>query len=87
LSPLLWCLVVDELITGLNEGGIYAPGYVDDICLLAVGKFLNTVAGLMQWTLHSVEAWCDGHGLSVNSDKTGLVALTRSRKLPGFFEP
>ena len=26
-------------------------------------------------------------GLSVNPDKTGLVAFTRKRKLPGFFEP
>jgi hypothetical protein len=31
LSPLLWCLVVDELITGLNEGGIYVQGYADDM--------------------------------------------------------
>jgi hypothetical protein len=30
MSPLLWCLVVDEL-TGLNEGGIYAQGYADDM--------------------------------------------------------
>jgi hypothetical protein len=56
-------------------------------CLLAVGKFLNTVSGLMQWALHSVEAWCDGHGLSENPDKTGLVAFTQRRKLSGFFEP
>jgi hypothetical protein len=78
--------VVDELLTRLNEG-IYAQGYVDDICLLAVGKFPNTVSGLMQWALHSVEGWCGEHGLSINLDKTGLVAFTRKRELPGFFEP
>jgi hypothetical protein len=52
-----------------------------------MGKFPNTESGLMQWALNSVEEWCDGHGLSVNPDKTGLVAFTRRRKLPGFFEP
>jgi hypothetical protein len=31
--------------------------------------------------------WCDKLGLSVNPDKTGLVAFTRRRKHPGFFEP
>jgi hypothetical protein len=31
--------------------------------------------------------WCNELGLSVNPDKTGLVAFTRRRKLPGFFEP
>jgi hypothetical protein len=56
--------------------GIYAEGYSDDICLLAVGKFPNAVSGLMQWALHSVEMSCDGHGLSVNPDNTGLVAFT-----------
>jgi hypothetical protein len=70
VSPLFWCLVVVELITGLNGGGIYVQGYADDICLVPVGKFPNTVSGLMQWALHSVEAWCDGYGLSVNPDKT-----------------
>jgi hypothetical protein len=87
LSPLLWCLVVDELIARLNRGGVYTQGYVDDICLLAVGKFSNTVAGLIQWPLHTVEMWCDELGLLVNPDKTGLVAFTRRTKLPGFFEP
>jgi hypothetical protein len=58
----------------------------DDICLLAVGKFPNTVSGLIQWALHTVEMWCDELGVLVNPDKTGHVAFTR-RKLPGFFEP
>ena len=69
------------------EGGIYAHGYADDICLLAVRKFPNTVSGLIQWALHTVEMWCDEIGCSVNPDKTGFVVFTRRRKLPGFFEP
>jgi len=87
LSPLLWCLVVNKLLTRLSEGGIYAQGHVDDICLLVVEKFPNTVSGLIQWALHTAEACCDELGLSVNPDKTGLVAFMRRRKLSGFFEP
>ena len=49
LSPLLWCLVVDELIAGLNRGTVYTQVYADDICLLAMGKFPNPVSGLIQW--------------------------------------
>jgi hypothetical protein len=71
----------------MRGGGIYAQRYADDICLLAVGKFPDTVSGLVQWALLSVEGWCDEHGLTVNPGKTGLVAFTRKRKLPGFFEP
>jgi hypothetical protein len=87
LSPLLLCLVVDELIARLNGGGVYTQGYADDICLPTVGKFPNTVPGLIQWALHTAETWCDVLGLSVNPNKTGLVAFMRRRKHPGFFEP
>ena len=73
------------MLARLNEGGVHSQGYVDDICLLAVGKFPNTVSGLIQWALHTAEAGCDKLGLSVNHDKTGLVAFTR-RNLPEFFE-
>jgi hypothetical protein len=78
---------VDELLARLNEGGVYAKGYADDICLLAIGKFPNTVSGLIQWALGTVEEWCSEHGLTVNPDKTRLVVFTRKRKLPGFFQP
>jgi len=87
LSPLLWCLVVNELLVRLNEGSVYAQGYADDICLLAVGKFPSIISGLIQWALHTVELWHGGLGLSVNPNKTRLVAFTRKRKLMGFFEP
>ena len=87
LSQLLWCIVVDDLIARLSMGGVYCQGYADNICLLAVGKFPNTVSELMQRALHTVEKWCSRVGLSVNPDKTNLVIFTRKRKLSGFFEP
>ena len=86
LSPLLWCLV-DKLLARISGGGLYAQVYADDICLLAVGKFPNTVSGLIQGTLCTVEVWCGELGLSFNSEKTGLIAFMRRGKLRGFFEP
>jgi hypothetical protein len=52
-----------------------------------VGKFPNTVSGLVQCALLTIETWCNEVRLLVNPDMTGLVAFTRKRKLPGFFEP
>jgi hypothetical protein len=43
LSPLLWCLFVDDLMARLNVVCVSTQGYADDICLLAVGKFPNSV--------------------------------------------
>jgi hypothetical protein len=87
MSPLLWCLVVNELIPSVNGGGVYTQGCVDDICLLTMGKFPSTVSGLIKWALHTVETRCDEVGLSVIPDKTGLVAFMRRKTLPEFFEP
>jgi hypothetical protein len=86
LLLLLWCLVFDVLIARLTGGGICIQGYVDDICLLVVGRFLNVSLGLMQWALHTVETRCNEIRFSVYLDKTELV-LTKRRKLFGFFEP
>jgi len=36
--------------------------------ILAVSKFLNTVLGLRQWALLTVETWCNYVGPSVNPD-------------------
>ena len=76
-----------DLLARLSGGGVFIQGYAYDICLLAVDKIPNTVSGLMQWDLSTVEIWCNEVGLPVNPDKTGLVAFTRKRKLQGFFEP
>jgi hypothetical protein len=43
LSPLLWCLVVDDLLARLSGGGVFIQEYTDDMCHLAVGKFPNSI--------------------------------------------
>jgi len=68
LLPLLWCLVVNDLIARLSGSGIFIQRYADDMCLLSVGKFPNTVSGFMQWALLIVEICCSEIGLSVNPD-------------------
>jgi hypothetical protein len=48
LSPLLWSLVVDELLVGLNQGGIYAQGYADDIRRVnSRTQYQDTCSGLL----------------------------------------
>ena len=69
--------MVNDLLIRLSGGGVFIQGCADDICLIAVGKFLNTVSGLMQWALPTVEIWWNEVGLSVNPDKTLLHLLGR----------
>jgi hypothetical protein len=39
LSPLLWSLVMDDLLWELHYRGYYTVGYADDIAILINGKF------------------------------------------------
>ena len=43
LSPFLRCLVVDDVLARLRGGGIFIQAHADDVCLLAVSNFPNTV--------------------------------------------
>ena len=70
LSPLLWDLVVDELLVNLNRQGFYTQGYADDLVILVRGKHLPALSGRMQAALKIVEAWCITENLKVNPGKT-----------------
>jgi len=44
LSPLLWCLMVDELLTKLRKSGFNIYGYADDyVTIVTRGNSLMTL--------------------------------------------
>jgi hypothetical protein len=53
LSPLMWSLVVDDLLWELNHRGYYTVGHANDIAILIYGKFPQTVSEVLQTALHS----------------------------------
>jgi hypothetical protein len=87
LLPLLWSLVVDELIRGLNGNGCYILGYADDIAFFICGKLPNIISELLQETLHMVQQWCDRTQLSINPQKMIIVPSTRKRDFMYLKEP
>jgi hypothetical protein len=58
LLPLLWSLVVDYLLWGLNNNVYYTIGYADDTAILINGKVLQTVPEVLQTALCTVQQWC-----------------------------
>jgi ribonuclease HI len=90
ISPLLWCLVVDELIIELNHlPGIYAQGYADDIVILCISndckvnqglKKTSLVSNTMQIALNKTEMWCKKENLLVNPDKTSMIMFTKKHE-------
>lgn len=76
LSPILWCMVIDSLLGKLNDAGLYAQGYSDDLSTLICGDFEMTVGDLMT-AIKLVEEWCEENGLKVNPVKNKMVLFSR----------
>lgn len=81
LSPLLWSILVDDLLVKLNERGFTTVGYADDITVIVSGTHDATVGDQMQNALKLTWEWCEYEGLSINPTKTTIVPFTRRRNL------
>lgn len=80
-SPLMWSLVVDELLNRLTAFGVHCIGYADDIVIIAKGKFEGILCDLIQTSLRITNDWCQSVELSINSAKTVIVPFTKKRKI------
>jgi len=81
LSPLLWSLLLDELLDRLTRRGILCQGYADDIGIIARGKYEETLCDIIQLGLNMTSEWCKEVGLSLNPRKTVIVPFTNRYKL------
>lgn len=67
ISPLLWCIVVNSLLSRLVSACFYALAYADDIAILVRNE--TTISELMTKTRKAIGNWCQFNGF--NSAKTG----------------
>jgi len=87
LSPLLWVIVVNKLISLLEEGGTKGVAYTDDVVILLQGKFLQTLCKLMETALCTLSRWTADCGLGVSPGKTEIVLFTTKCKIPSLTLP
>ncbi|GJQ75593.1 hypothetical protein Trydic_g17673 [Trypoxylus dichotomus] len=80
-SPLMWSLVVDELLSRLTAFGVHCIGYADNITMIAKCKFEGILWELIQMSLRISNERCHSVGLSINSVITTIVPSTRKRKI------
>jgi hypothetical protein len=85
--PLLWSLVTDDHLRGLNSNDNYTVGYADDIAILINGKFPQTLSEVLQTALYTVQKWCKGTNLYINQNKMVIIPFTRKRNIKGLKEP
>lgn len=81
LSPLLWAIVIDELLYLLNSKKYHSIGYADDIVVIITDTDINIIRDLMQRAIRITLDWCNKHGLTVNPCKTVIVSFHRKHNL------
>lgn len=87
ISPLLWLLVVDQVLESMKAKGFKVVAYADDVVILISGKHLPTITNLMESALLHLSKWSKQNGLGVNPAKTELVLFTKKRKIQDFTPP
>ena len=85
ISPLAWDLVIDELLTLLNEEkNVIAVGFADDIALAIDGQDPSSMVDIVQKLINKACDWGRGNNLNFNAAKTEAVFFTRKRKVPKY---
>lgn len=81
LSPLLWNLVVDELLSRLRSAlpQVYSCGFADDLGAISRGPDLGIVTGLAQRSLDIMQRWSREVDLGIEGDKVAVLHFTRRR--------
>jgi hypothetical protein len=84
LSPLLWNLVVDELLGKLRTSmpQVYSAGYADDLAILARGFDGNTVRNHAQEGVNIAHTWTKEVGLGLAEDKIAVLLFSKKRNVP-----
>jgi ribonuclease HI len=80
LSPLLWSLVIDELLTNLEDRGYEVIGFADDLVIIVRGKDDSLLSDRIQSALNYATNWCRNSNLNINPKKTVVVPFTRRHK-------
>ena len=81
ISPLLWLLVMDDLLGRLGEAGFDSQAYADDLVIMIGGKFDSTISERTQMAVDLVGDWCQSKGLNLSPNKTTIVLFTNRRKV------
>ena len=80
LSPLIWNLIMDTILSQFEGTPVKVVGYADDILLLTTGPDPGEIVESMNEALKKVLEWGDANGLVFNPEKTCVVRFSRSKR-------
>ena len=86
LSPLVWILAMDSLLSQFKKGAVRVVGYADDVLLRIQGLDPNSMVKKMQKAIDTAVSWAAENGLRFNPAKTECCFFhnKQSRSVPTF---
>lgn len=79
LSPLIWNLTINSLLSSFKDSAIKIVGYADDVILIIRGKCLTTMVNIMQQAVNKVMNWGVRNGLTFNPAKTQVTVFSNKK--------
>ena len=81
LSPLLWNLVIDDLLISWDDKLGHMQAFANDVTVLHKAGNVDDLYKQVQDILFEVEIWATNHGLRFSHVKTDIVIFTNRRKV------
>lgn len=82
LGPDLWNIAYDGILRMEMPRETFLVGYADDIAVIITARDVDELQRLLTLAMGQVIGWMDDHGLSLATEKTEIVLLTRRRINP-----
>ncbi|XP_026331733.1 uncharacterized protein LOC113239080 [Hyposmocoma kahamanoa] len=79
-GPILWNLLLDPLLKGLENRGDYCQAFADDVILIFEGDTAQEIQNRANVTLEYVKAWGVKNKLKFAAHKTNAMVITRKLK-------
>ncbi len=80
LSPTIWNLIVDTILTEFRQGPVKILGYADDILIYTSGQDAHLLGEILQPALNKIVKWGRENGLSFNPTKTHAVLFRHNKR-------
>ena len=80
LSPLLWNLTLNTLLSKEELDENFIQAFADDIAILIQGIDLSTIRNIAKIYLKTIDKWCIKNGVKISALKTKTVLFTNPRK-------
>ncbi|UYV67038.1 hypothetical protein LAZ67_4003743 [Cordylochernes scorpioides] len=82
LSPLLWNILLNDLLINFDSMNADIICYADDVTIISWNKTIEGLKSASEYTLNYVIQWCNRNKLTISTEKTNMLYIHNRQKIP-----